>query len=912
MRRSNTSCHPPSLRPASWAWAGLTLPVLMLAGCGGGTSASDEDTTSAKLVAGSSKHMQAAAAITAAVSSYYIDSRTGNDSADGSAASPWRSLSRLSTVQLKGGDSIYLACGATWRESLALASPLAASGITITSFGSSCTTSTLPVISGADDLSGGWTRNGNIWVRSVPTTLPKITRLFIDGVAQRTAQWPNYGGIGKEFALTDSAMVASNTVLQLKATDASTLSNLDLVGATVLIRSKPWYIEKMTAKSFSPATRQLTLSSSTYYSTVATSGYILADKQWMLDSAGEFFHDTVNRKLYVYPSTAAAQSALNSSVVEGSVRDVALSLTGVDGATVKSIQIEKARTDGMVVNDSSGIDIQRIKSQQNGVAGLRVIETAPPAAPARSGRIFGSTFNDNYETGIHASAAPNFDITSNQINNTGTGTNVGNTRAAIFAGDGAIVSNNGINYSAYIGIRYSPVGGSQITGNTVYAHCMRLSDCGAIYTWFGAATGAQYSNQSSTVTSNRIFPASANTDGTAASSSSLVAGIYLDDNTLNATVTGNVIDGVPYSVFIHNGSTHTVKANQLWLPGVAAVAMNMDQTTNDAMTGNVITDNEIVPVAAASGGYPTPPKFRQSLIYWYVNTSSTSGGTNIGSNTISANRIARVVPLGSAYAYINSGGVGKYLSEPAWLALNPADGTPTVPATYATFSPSLSTELLSSGTFSAGLGAWYGSFPSTTAKGSLTLANGSVGCEGNCARFTTATTSDTLLSPAFTLPTAGLYQLSFDRGFIAANAITLQGLARTTSPWDSLIDTTSVKTPYPMSGDMGDSGTNTLLFTATKSGTGIMGLRLQSNGKAVTFDNLSLRQVLGYSVASVSDWVRTVHASAGTASTVTCTSLGWPSNCAVMNLSGNAIALPATVPAGSSAIYLRADSPWRR
>jgi parallel beta-helix repeat protein len=63
---------------------------------------------------------------------YYIDSERGNDFWNGklpTAAStstsstngPWQTLSRLATASLAPGDTVYLACGSTWNETLRIA-----------------------------------------------------------------------------------------------------------------------------------------------------------------------------------------------------------------------------------------------------------------------------------------------------------------------------------------------------------------------------------------------------------------------------------------------------------------------------------------------------------------------------------------------------------------------------------------------------------------------------------------------------------------------------------------------------------------------------------------------------------------------------------------------------------------------
>jgi hypothetical protein len=128
----------------------------------------------------------------------FVDAVNGNDGNAGTFAAPWKTLAKLaSAAHLKAGDGVWLACGSTWREALSLGSSQLVSGSIISSYGSTCA-KTPATISGADLFSGGWTKSGNVWSKPISTSEPKVLRMFINGVAQRPAQWPNYGGTGKE------------------------------------------------------------------------------------------------------------------------------------------------------------------------------------------------------------------------------------------------------------------------------------------------------------------------------------------------------------------------------------------------------------------------------------------------------------------------------------------------------------------------------------------------------------------------------------------------------------------------------------------------------------------------------------------------------------------------------------------
>ena len=83
---------------------------------------------------------------------YYVDSRVGLDTNDGSRESPFQTLSKINALSLQPGDAVLLKRGSLWRESLLLtASGTAENPIRIVAYGDS-EKSHLPVISCARDI----------------------------------------------------------------------------------------------------------------------------------------------------------------------------------------------------------------------------------------------------------------------------------------------------------------------------------------------------------------------------------------------------------------------------------------------------------------------------------------------------------------------------------------------------------------------------------------------------------------------------------------------------------------------------------------------------------------------------------------------------------------------------------------
>lgn len=109
---------------------------------------------------------------TARSTTYYVDSKKGNDSNAGtSASSPWRSLAKVNSYKFAPADTILLCRGSVWREQLNFPSSGAdGAPITIDAYGSGA----LPMISGADLVdAASWKQSssgdGHIWQSTVST-----------------------------------------------------------------------------------------------------------------------------------------------------------------------------------------------------------------------------------------------------------------------------------------------------------------------------------------------------------------------------------------------------------------------------------------------------------------------------------------------------------------------------------------------------------------------------------------------------------------------------------------------------------------------------------------------------------------------------------------------------------------------
>lgn len=848
--------------------------------------------------------MQAAAAAAAANAGYYIDQAAGNDGNPGTLAAPWKTLSKLSTVRLSAGQGIYLQCGQIWRESLQLSGTQLADGTSVAGYGSTCG-SARAVLSGADNFSGGWTKSGNVWSRAVPQGTPQVARLFINGQSQRVARWPNAGASSQGYALTAAGSATSTTAATANDADRAMLGSRDLSGATIHIRTKAWMIESRSLGGFNATTGALTFTPAMQYEVDAGEGYILEGKQWMLDAPGEFVHDAAAGRLYVYSSDATAQANLNAALVEGSVRDTPVTLSQRSNVKVSGIAARMGRADGFALLNMPGAVVENVEASGNANAGIRLAQDATKAGPT----VRASSFENNWILGIDAQFAGAAVITGNTVTATGTVAANGWSQGAIRVDAGAKVQDNSIDGSAYHGIHFSGTGGSQITGNTVSRYCLRLADCGGLYTWNGGKTNV---NQSSLVEGNQILAAAANAEGATGFGTEVVVGIFLDDYAAGVTIRNNMVYGAPIGVQVHNGWGNTVESNKLWLPTLVAVGASMDQNDKDWMVGNVFRNNQIVPVKTGSAVFPAMPTFQESYPIWFFNNVSGSAGITSGSNVFTGNQVVRLDgSLDGVHAWIRSNTQDLKLSSATWATFNPTDVRTATPLTFAMYTLVLGPEMVTGGNFDTGLGLWGTWFGSSTTPGSAQASSGVAGCTGTCMQLLPGTSTDYLSSPNFSLKPNAPYYYTYTARLAQAATLRYPFIGRAVTPYDSMA-TGPFSSSTNLSGVAGEVIRYESFFTAKAGDPAKVYLQSKTVGVPVFYDNVSVRELTGFSFSTAADWSALAYAPRSGTRTVTCESLGWGSNCTAVGLDGLPVALPATLPAGTQQLLLRANSAWRR
>jgi parallel beta-helix repeat protein len=837
----------------------------------------------------------------------FVDSVTGNDANPGTFAAPWKTLTKLAGAKVKAGEGIYLMCGSVWRESVSLGTTQLANGAIIAGYGP-CSSTSKATISGADNFTGGWTKSGNVWSRSVPTSTPKISRVFVNGEAMRVAQWPNAtSATARGFALTDATTVPSTTTLLATSADAAALAGKDIIGAPMKIRHGGAQIDSNTLKAFNSSTRVISLTNAASFSIGGSNGYVLQDKLWMLDAAGEFYHDQAAGKLYVWPASSTAQSNINGVLVEGSVRDVAAQFSNASTLGITNLSTVMARTTGMVIYNAAAASISAINASDNGRSGMQVV-TSGTSTGSNGTKVQNSSFARNLVYGLDATSLGGGVLKGNTVSDTGTLAFVGQVQAGIWSGPGTLVDSNFVSVSALGGIRFEGAGGSVLQNNTIVDSCTGFSDCGAIDTWNGPARSNWTSGQLSLVKNNVVARVLVNLEGAGPNAPTFNAAIYLDNQTAYSTVTGNTVLDAPIGIVVHNASYNTIDSNKISRTSQAGLWATMDQTSSDFMVGNVFKNNQIVPVNYATGTFPTTPVPSRSEAIWFWHKLLAEASITSGLNVFSGNDIVQVNDPTIPVAWVRATTGELHMSATAWNQFNPLDPMARSPEQYALYLTNLGPEQITNGGFDTGLGAWTSWFSSATGtRGSLTYGTVN-GCTANCGVFAAQTVNDTMISPSFSMKVGGMYRIGFSAAYAKGGTVSKPGISPVTSTGSPVI--TGFTAATSLAGVTGQTINYEGFFTATNNVPSTVHLS-SAAGTTIGFDSVSLREVTGFTVSKLSDWTAYAYAAPSTSKTVDCAALGWPSTCTVTDVNGTPVTLPVTLAAATGKMFLRSDSSFR-
>jgi parallel beta-helix repeat protein len=504
--------------------------------------------------------------IQANATDYYI-AANGSDNNNGtSSATPFKTINKLNTLTLKAGDKILFNRNDVFRGQLTVKqSGTALQPILISDYG----TGLLPVICGSENINGFTLYSSNIYSASFGNN-PSV--VFNNSKTTFPARYPNSG-----FLTVDNANGNQN-FYDAALTQSSGYWN----GATIHHRMVRWHYGENVVQSFSNG--NITLQSPAGYNFTDGWGYYLSNKFQQLDTAGEFFYNTVQKKLYLYAKTQPA-----NNTVEATVYGYGIYLQNANYVQIKNISFRHQQLSGISANGGNS-DVSVSYCRFSCIYGRAILFSS-----VNNVIIKNNIVTDMYNKGITAYDSRNIQVQGNIIKRIGlyagraTKDEIGYSAMEIEGRvDKGNISFNTFDSIGYLGLRFST--NTLIEKNSFKNFCLTTDDGSAIYTWSNNDTTVRRGT-GCIIRNNIIQNGIGNRDATA-DKEFYANGIYMDDATGYATITNNTINKCSnIGIFLHNSISNTVQGNTVFNCGQMQMGMSQDALSTTSVANNKINGN---------------------------------------------------------------------------------------------------------------------------------------------------------------------------------------------------------------------------------------------------------------------------------------------------------------------------------
>jgi hypothetical protein len=869
-----------------------------------------------------------------------------------SAAAPFKTLGKLLQLgKLASGDTINLACGSLWRETLALTDANSAGKLTIRNYEPNTQTSCTYF---APVISGGAVLNNILWqpvsgkiYYSYKLTANELAQigngpdLVFDPNSGRTfvkARYPNQASSGNNYAI---ATGVNQTTKQLTVTpaDAQAIGSNDLSNADVHMRNELWFVTSQVATGFSAGA--LTVDAMPK-SMSANDGYVLENKLWMLDAPSEWYFDKASGTLYMASSAGAGTPP--PTQLEMVVRDNAVTIKNVPNIHIQGLTLRATRKQALDIRNSPSPEItdSNVFYAATGSAGecgdnaaifvgptLDVNNNCAPTAGAigsHNAKIESVGFNLNGNAALSV-MSDQATINKNFIFNTGLAPRTRNALAAVqVQAPGGTISANTIMNSAYMGLSFSNRSKSfngvakseTISGNAISGICKRYADCAGIYTYNGLPDGTGPTLQAqggAMITGNVVYDIVGDYQGNHKTDRHIASGVYLDAYTKDVLVDSNVIYRVGTGIFVNAGLNNTVSNN--WVHAATGQGLlATDSASGGALAYNKIKNNLFhtfrrytLPAGAPAG---TLPKLEAGVAQsWFHPTNpgllfSAQGQANVVSGNIALDAGGKTTQWRlTQFAWPPA----QDISASAWSQYAPTD---TIKSLVRPRLTNVSgTNLVTNGDFSSNQLYPWSLNASDAGLSAITSVRGT--CFGPCLSFL-QNSGDPVQSNSFGInATGGLY-------YFEIMAVGLPGSKAEAHIFDSAsVDTLGYSANDDMSHELGGSnGTYEMrwterFFKPAISNSAARFAVYANKGKQVFIDQVKVFQVPSLTPGNLYDPTQYTSLINNTGTTDVNYQCPFTAGCdSVLDQAGASVTFPLTLSPGARKMVFRVDPNWTR
>lgn len=515
-------------------------------------------------------------------STYYFSSVAGDDSRTAVQArhreSPWRTLDKLNAYlpNLQPGDSVLFQRGSIFTGFIRITgSGTSDHPIVFSAYG----TGSNPVISGFTKLTGWKSIGKGIWRSGCRVCGQKVNMLTIGGKPVPMGRTPNKEDTNGGF-FTISSHVKNRSVSD------DNLENLpNWTGAEIVIRKNRFILDKSFIVSQSGNT--ITYNGGSYYEPTDQFGYFIQNDIRTLDRKGEWYYDPANRTMNLF----FGETDPSGVEISASAIDILVGIKNQSWIAFQGLNFEGSNLDVFNLVNTNHVRIADCGISFSGMNAIKATQTDKMT-------IENLQITNSNNNAVDLNGADNL-VQDNKISKTGNIPGMGNGEASYIGinikGTRNIVAFNQIDLTGYVPVFF--LGSSNIIRNNVISYFAFVKDDGGgIYTWSGDIDSAVHRNTGS-ITGNIILDGITAPEGTDRKQAAIAYGIYLDENTGSAEVTGNTISRCTGGIFLQDAHEITVNANTIFDNGFQIGLRH--PLAKGILRNNRITDNIVV---AASAG----------------------------------------------------------------------------------------------------------------------------------------------------------------------------------------------------------------------------------------------------------------------------------------------------------------------
>lgn len=514
-------------------------------------------------------------------STNYYFSITGNDNNAGTNKnSPYKSIEKLSIVNLLPGDSILFKKGEVFIGQIQLkSSGTAQHSIVVSAYGEG---TSLPVITGASSVP-----NWNVYPQDsklyYTTVLKPVKQLYLDNTLLDLARYPN----SPNFLKAKSGLTNGN--IQQASPTTLTQASGYWVGATVKYRSNDWTWEYRPISGFSNG--NISYSVDTRYGVNAGNTFFIENKKEQLDAKNEWYYDNATKQVIYYPANSAN---IHTSNVKAVLHDNGVKIDSlISYIKIANIVFDKFAKNGIYgVAKNSYIEVDNCAFMNIEEVGVKFYRKASNCLVnncfLKDIRGRGISFVESYRNTISNNTLRRIGLIPGRglsgINNfSGIICEIRDeTKSKSFDQYDSIanhnyVLHNTIDSTGYIGIRVD--GQYNNIEKNIINHAMQtMNDGGGLYC-YNTVT------RSSKINNNFVMNSSTQAGST--------NGIYIDNDAFDMTVQNNTIANIPGNGVLINAQAHdnTVRSNTLFNNYIGICFSDWGTT---AIYGNKIYQNTIV------------------------------------------------------------------------------------------------------------------------------------------------------------------------------------------------------------------------------------------------------------------------------------------------------------------------------